>query len=185
MRVLKLVSILSVFGLSLASSQAAAAQCGDVLNHSMQQLRSKETVDLCESFHDKTLLIVNTASKCGFTPQFKALQALSEKYASKGLVVLGFPSDDFMQEHNDEAKTAEVCYINYGVKFPMFSTSPVRGDDANPVFKALIAKTGEKPSWNFNKYLVSKGETTVKHFGSKVSPDDPAFIAEVEKMLAQ
>lgn len=185
MRILNRVTMASVLGLSLISGAALAAQCGDILNHSMQQLRSKETVDLCESFQDKTLLIVNTASKCGFTPQFKALQALSEKYKEKGLVVLGFPSDDFMQEHKDEAKTAEVCYINYGVKFPMFSTSPVRGSDANPVFKALIAKTGEKPSWNFNKYLVSKGETTVKHFGSKVTPDDPAFIAELEKMLAQ
>ena len=110
MRVLKFMSMLSLLGMAVISTQAAAAQCGDVLNHSMQQLRSKETVDLCESFQDKTLLIVNTASKCGFTPQFKALQALSEKYKDKGLVVLGFPSDDFMQEHNDEAKTAEVCY---------------------------------------------------------------------------
>lgn len=180
------LSLAAVFTVpALFSVSAQAAQCGDVLNHSMQQLRSKETVDLCESYQDKTLLIVNTASKCGFTPQFKELQALAEKYADKGLVVLGFPSDDFMQEHDDEAKTAEVCYINYGVKFPMFSTSPVRGDDANPVFKALIKKTGEQPSWNFNKYLVSKGESSVKHFGSKVKPSDPAFIAEIEKMLAQ
>ncbi len=167
------------------SALVQANQCGEILSHSMQQLRSKETVDLCEQFKDKTLLIVNTASKCGFTPQFKELQALQEKYADKGLVVLGFPSDDFMQEHDDEGKTAEVCYINYGVKFPMFSTSAVRGDDANPVFKALIAKTGEKPSWNFNKYLVSKGEQSVQHFGSKVSPMDADFIAEVEKALAK
>ncbi len=162
-----------------------AAECGDILGHSVQKLRTKETVDLCESYKNKTLLIVNTASKCGFTPQFKELQALQEKYADKGLVVLGFPSDDFMQEHNDEDKTAEVCYINYGVKFPMFKTSPVRGDDANPVFKALIAKTGEKPSWNFNKYLVSKDEQQVQHFGSKVGPLDANFITELEKVLAK
>jgi len=173
---------------ALCLGQAAlvqANQCGDILGHSIQQLRSKETIDLCEEYKNKTLLIVNTASKCGFTPQFKELQALSEKYADKGLVVLGFPSDDFMQEHDDEEKTAEVCYINYGVKFPMFSTSAVRGDDVNPVFKALIAKTGEKPSWNFNKYLVSKDEQSVMHFGSKVSPADADFVAAVEKMLAQ
>ena len=163
---------------------ALANQCGDILGHSMQQLNTRESVDLCDSFKGKTLLVVNTASKCGFTPQFKELQALSEKYADKGLVVLGFPSDDFMQEHDDEAKTAEGCYINYGVKFPMFSTSAVRGDDVNPVFKALIAKSGEKPSWNFNKYLVSADEQTVKHFGSRTAPDDKAFIAELEKMLA-
>jgi len=176
-----LLSILFV----VPSSFAMAAECGNILNHSMQKLRTKETVDLCESYKDKTLLIVNTASKCGFTPQFKELQVLQEKYADKGLVVLGFPSDDFMQEHNDEEKTAEVCFLNYGVKFPMFKTSAVRGDDANPVFKALIAKTGEKPSWNFNKYLVSKGEQQVQHFGSKVGPLDADFITELEKVLAK
>lgn len=164
---------------------AAANQCIDVLNHSMQQLKTKETVDLCEAYQGKTLLIVNTASKCGFTPQFKALQAMYEQYSAKGLVVLGFPSDDFMQEHNDEAKTADVCYLDYGVKFPMFSTSPVRGDDANPVFKTLIARTGEQPAWNFNKYLVSKDGKVVKHFGSRTSPSDPAFVKEVEALLAQ
>ncbi len=167
------------------SSAVLANQCGEILSHTVQKLRTKETVDLCESYKDKTLLIVNTASKCGFTPQFKELQALQEKYADKGLVVLGFPSDDFMQEHNDEEKTAEVCYLNYGVKFPMFKTSAVRGDDANPIFKALIAKTGEKPSWNFNKYLVSKDEQQVQHFGSKVGPMDADFITELEKVLAK
>ncbi|WP_337881193.1 glutathione peroxidase [Rheinheimera sp.] len=177
MKLVLLIAGLSVSGMALANS------CGEILSHSMPQLRSKETVDLCEAYQGKTLLIVNTASKCGFTPQFKALQALQEKYQDKGLVVLGFPSDDFMQEHDDAEKTAEVCYINYGVKFPMFSTSAVRGDDANPVFKALIAKTGEKPSWNFNKYLVSADEKTVKHFGSRTAPDDTAFIKEVEAML--
>lgn len=92
--------------------------------------------------------------------------------------------NDFRQEHNDEEKTAEVCYLTYGVEFPMFSTTSVRGDNANPVFKALIAKTGESPAWNFNKYLVSKDEQQVVHFGSRTSPDDAKFIAELEKMLA-
>ena len=160
------------------------AACGDILNHSMQKLHSKDTVDLCEAFAGKTLLIVNTASHCGFTPQFKGLQELSEKYADKGLVVLGFPSDDFLQEEDDEGKTAEICYLNYGVKFPMFKTSEVRGDKASPVFKALIAKTGEKPAWNFNKYLVSADEKQVVYFGSRVKPDDAEFLAQLEKMLA-
>src|SRR3990167_6721142 len=166
-----------------ASGVAFANSCGEILGHSLPQLRKKETLDLCETYKGKTLLIVNTASKCGFTPQFKSLQSLYEKYKDQGLVVLGFPSDDFMQEHDDAEKTAEVCYINYGVTFPMFATSAVRGDDVNPVFKALIAKTGEKPSWNFNKYLVSKDEQQVKDFGSKVSPDDAAFVSEVEALL--
>ncbi|MFC4655641.1 MULTISPECIES: glutathione peroxidase [Rheinheimera] len=177
---MKLVLLIAALGFS---AHALANSCGEILSHSMPQLRSKETVDLCDAYQGKTLLIVNTASKCGFTPQFKALQALQEKYQDKGLVVLGFPSDDFMQEYDDEEKTAEVCYINYGVKFPMFATTAVRGKDVNPVFKALIAKTGEKPSWNFNKYLVSADEKTVKHFGSKTAPDDAAFVKEVEAML--
>ncbi|MDP5137738.1 glutathione peroxidase [Rheinheimera baltica] len=166
------------------STSVMANQCGDILGHSMQQLNTRESVDLCDSYKGKTILMVNTASKCGFTPQFDALEALYQKYQDKGFVVLGFPSDSFKQEYDDAEKTAEVCYLTYGVKFPMFSSSKVKGDDANPVFKALIAKTGETPSWNFNKYLVSGDEQTVKHFGSRTSPDDKDFIAELEKMLA-
>lgn len=169
---------------ALLTLPAAASQCKDILSHSMQQLNTRETIDLCDSYQGKTLLIVNTASKCGFTPQFDALEALYQRYQDKGLVVLGFPSDSFKQEYDDAGKTAEVCYLTYGVKFPMFASSKVRGDDANPVFKALIAKSGESPSWNFNKYLVSSDEQTVKHFGSRTAPDDKDFIAELEKMLA-
>lgn len=168
----------------LLSLPAIANQCGEILGHSMQQLSTRESVNLCDSFKGKTLLIVNTASKCGFTPQFDALEALYQKYQDKGLVVLGFPSDSFKQEYADAEKTAEVCYLTYGVKFPMFASSKVKGDEANPVFKALIAKTGETPSWNFNKYLVSSDEQTVKHFGSRTAPDDKDFIVELEKMLA-
>ncbi|MEE2022669.1 glutathione peroxidase [Alkalimonas mucilaginosa] len=176
------------FGVAVAaivfSGQLLASQCGAVLGHSMQQLNTRESVDLCSEFKGKTLLVVNTASRCGFTPQFDALQQLYQNYREQGLVVLGFPSNDFRQEHSDEARTAEVCYLDYGVEFPMFSTTPVRGRNANPVFRALIDKSGEQPSWNFNKYLVSADEQTVLHFGSRVSPTDPAFVAELEKLLA-
>jgi len=178
-----LVLGMGLLGLSLLPQTASAAQCGAVLSHSVQQLKTRETVDLCEQFQGKILLVVNTASKCGFTPQFEALEQLYQKYKDQGLVVLGFPSNDFRQEHSDEEKTAEVCYLTYGVEFPMFSTTSVRGDAANPVFKALIAKTGESPSWNFNKYLVSKDEQKVLHFGSRVNPADPKFIAELEQLL--
>jgi glutathione peroxidase len=178
--------ILSTVALAatLLSGNVLANQCGDILGHSMQQLNTRESVNLCDSYQGKTILVVNTASKCGFTPQFDALEALYQKYQDKGLVVLGFPSDSFKQEYDDAEKTAEVCYLTYGVKFPMFASSKVKGDDANPVFKALIAKTGETPSWNFNKYLISADEQTVKHFGSRTAPDDKDFIAELEKMLA-
>ena len=169
---------------SVLAAPAMANQCGEILSHAMQQLNTRETVDLCEQYQGKTVLVVNTASKCGFTKQFEGLEALYQKYQEKGLVVLGFPSDSFKQEYDDAEKTAEVCYLTYGVKFPMFTTTKVKGDEANPVFKALIAKTGETPSWNFNKYLVSSDEQTVKHFGSRTAPDDKDFIAELEKMLA-
>ncbi len=174
----------TVLAMALCSLPLFASQCGDILGHSMQQLNSRESVDLCDSYQGKTLLVVNTASKCGFTKQFDGLEALYQKYQHKGLVILGFPSDSFKQEYDDAEKTAEVCYLTYGVKFPMFASSKVKGDDANPVFKALIARTGEAPSWNFNKYLVSSDEQTVKHFGSRTAPDDKAFIAELEKMLS-
>ena len=171
-------------GASLMATSVLANQCGDILGHSMQQLKTRESIDLCQEYQGKTLLIVNTASKCGFTPQFDALEALYQKYQTAGLVILGFPSDSFKQEYDDAEKTAEVCYLTYGVQFPMFASSKVRGDDANPVFKALISKTGEAPSWNFNKYLVSADEQNVKHFGSRTTPDDKDFIVELEKMLA-
>lgn len=182
MKIFTLSTLMIAATLTLAP-KAEAAQCGAVLSHSMQQLKTRESVDLCDEFQGKTLLVVNTASKCGFTPQFEALEALYQRYKDQGLVVLGFPSNDFRQEHSDEAKTAEVCYLTYGVEFPMFSTTSVRGDSANPVFKALIAKTGQSPSWNFNKYLVSSDEQQVLHFGSRVSPDDPKFIAQLEQLL--
>ncbi|SNY55740.1 glutathione peroxidase [Arsukibacterium tuosuense] len=174
----------AVLATSVISTSAIANQCGEILGHAMQQLNTRETVDLCEQYQGKTVLVVNTASKCGFTKQFEGLEALYQKYQDKGLVVLGFPSDSFKQEYDDAEKTAEVCYLTYGVKFPMFTTTKVKGDEANPVFKALIAKTGETPSWNFNKYLISSDEQIVKHFGSRTAPDDKDFIAELEKMLA-
>lgn len=174
----------AVLATSLFAAPAMANQCGEILSHAMQQLNTRETVDLCEQYQGKTVLVVNTASKCGFTKQFEGLEALYQKYQEQGLVVLGFPSDSFKQEFDDAEKTAEVCYLTYGVKFPMFTTTKVKGDEANPVFKALIAKTGETPSWNFNKYLISSDEQTVKHFGSRTAPDDKDFIAELEKMLA-
>ena len=180
-------TLLSAVALTAAmlAAPAMANQCGDILGHSMQQLNTRESVDLCDTFKGKTLLVVNTASKCGFTPQFDALEALYEKYKDQGLVVLGFPSDSFKQEYDDAEKTAEVCYLTYGVKFPMFASSKVKGNDANPIFKALIAKTGETPSWNFNKYLVSADEQSVVHFGSRTKPDDKDFISAIESMLLQ
>ena len=162
----------------------ALAECPAYLNQDLRKLRSKETINICKDFAGKPLLIVNTASHCGFTPQFKGLQALHEKFKDKGLVLIGFPSNDFHQEAKAEEETAEVCYINYGVKFTMVSESSVKGADANPIFKELTRQT-KAPSWNFNKYLVKPDGTVVEHFGSTTTPESSALNKAIEKVLAE
>ncbi|WP_440054033.1 glutathione peroxidase [Pseudoalteromonas sp. T1lg65] len=165
------------------SSYTSAQQCDDFTNVELRKLRSSDSINLCE-FKDKPLLIVNTASNCGFTGQFEGLEKLHQKYKDKGLVVLGFPSDDFFQEEDDEKATAEVCFINYGVTFNMMSTSPVRGSDANPVFKHLNEKTSS-PNWNFYKYLVSADRQSIQRFNSRVEPMSEELTTAIEKLLSQ
>ena len=171
--------LLALISMSLP---ALASTCPDYLQHSMRKLHSEKNVDLCELTQGKPVLIVNTASNCGFTPQFEALEALNKEYKDRGLVVIGFPSDDFFQEENDESKTAKVCFINYGVTFTMLTTSEVRGSGANPVFKYLADKSGS-PKWNFYKYLVSADGKTVQQFNSRVTPDSPELKKAIESVL--
>ena len=163
-------------------SAVAQASCPDYLNHEMRRLHSQESVNLCEVTAGKPVLIVNTASHCGFTPQFKGLEALHQSYKDQGLVVLGFASDSFKQEADSEAKAADVCFVNYGVSFTMLAPTPVRGDAANPVFEALGAAAGE-PRWNFNKYLVDGDGTVIEHFDSSTGPDSAQMTAAIEKVL--
>ncbi|MFB2619349.1 glutathione peroxidase [Shewanella mangrovisoli] len=167
---------------SLLSTSAFAATCPSYLDVEMRKLHSDEKINLCELTQGKPVLLVNTASNCGYTPQFKALEALHKEYKDKGLVVIGFPSDDFFQEENDEKDTAKVCYINYGVTFTMLATSPVRGSDANSVFKYLGDKAGS-PKWNFYKYVVSGDGNTVQQFNSKVKPDSAELKQAIESVL--
>ncbi|MCF2916031.1 MULTISPECIES: glutathione peroxidase [unclassified Pseudoalteromonas] len=159
----------------------ASSQCDDFTNVTMRKLRSKESINFCE-FKDKPLLIVNTASNCGFTGQFEGLEAIHKEYKDQGLVVLGFPSDDFFQEEDDEKDTAKVCFINYGVTFNMLATSAVRGSDANPIFKHLNEATSS-PNWNFYKYLVSADRTTVQRFNSKTKPQSQTLRDAIEAEL--
>ncbi|MDI5836171.1 glutathione peroxidase [Shewanella xiamenensis] len=167
---------------SLMSTSALAATCPSYLDVEVRKLHSEQSVNLCELTQGKPVLLVNTASNCGYTPQFKALEALHQQYKDKGLVVIGFPSDDFFQEENDEKDTAKVCYINYGVTFTMLATSPVRGSDANSVFKYLGDKAGS-PKWNFYKYVVSGDGNTVQQFNSKVNPDSAELKQAIESVL--
>ncbi|NMP78541.1 glutathione peroxidase [Pseudoalteromonas arctica] len=159
-------------------NKTSTQDCQDFTNVDIRKLRSKESINLCQ-FKNKPLLIVNTASNCGFTYQFKGLEALYQQYKEKGLVVLGFPSDDFFQEEDNEKETAKVCFVNYGVTFPMFATSKVRGSEANPIFKYLNEQTSS-PNWNFYKYLVSADRKTVLRFNSKVAPNSEQMITAIE-----
>ena len=171
-----------IFSVALIFGSAAHAGCPDYLDHSMRKLHSKEQVNLCETQAGKPMLIVNTASHCGYTPQFKGLEALYQKYREQGLVVVGFASDDFRQEAKDEAKAAEVCYVNYGVTFTMIAPSHVKGAAANPVFRELASQS-QAPSWNFNKYLVDDSGQVVQHFGSNTRPDSKVMQAAIESVL--
>ncbi len=169
----------------LATSFTASANtCPDVLKFMKRKLNSQETVNMCKEFQGKTLLIVNTASYCVFTPQFEGLEAMYEQYKSQDFVVLGFPLHEFNQEAKDEGKTAELCELTYGVKFPMFEPTDVKGENADPMYRMLAEATGEAPSWNFNKYLVDKQGNILKHYPSKVTPSDDVLINDVEKALA-
>jgi glutathione peroxidase len=162
---------------------AAAAACPALLDHRVPRLQDDAPQNLCR-YTGKVLLIVNTASYCGFTSQFEGLEALNAKYSARGLVVLGFPSNDFQQEDRDAKKTADVCFNTYGVKFPMFATMPVRGAGAHPLFAQLAKATGQPPAWNFNKYLVGRDGTPLAHFGSGAQPTGSALAGAIERALA-
>ncbi len=161
---------------------AAPQACPAYLDHEFRKLHSSQKVNLCTAFAGKPMLIINTASHCGFTPQFKGLEALHRRYGNRGLAVIGFPSNDFRQEASNEAETADVCYVNYGVTFTMLAPSPVTGSGANPVFRELNRRAGE-PGWNFNKYLVSADGTKVQQFGSRVAPESEELTRAIEQLL--
>ena len=166
-----------------SASAGAAAACPALLNHTFNRLQDEKPQALCQ-YSGKVLLVVNTASYCGFTGQFEGLEALNAKYASRGLVVLGFPSNDFKQEDADAKKTAEVCFNTYGVKFPMFTDTRVKGGSAHPLFAELARTTGSQPSWNFNKYLVGRDGKPIAHFGSLTKPDSGKLTSAIETALA-
>ncbi len=172
----------SVLAIGLLGAGAVFADCPAYLDHDLRKLHSNDMVNLCQVSGGKPVLIVNTASHCGYTPQFKQLELLYKKYHEQGLEVVGFASDDFRQEANDEEQAAEVCYVNYGVTFTMLAPSHVRGDEANPVFRELAQQT-QAPGWNFNKYLVDRSGKVVMHFDSNTAPDSPVLTQAIESVL--
>ena len=181
-----LMTLSLALGLMMVSAvvPAAASECPALLNHKFNRLQDDSPQNLCQ-YSGKVVLVVNTASYCGFTKQYKGLEQLYSKYKDKGLVVLGFPSNDFgSQEPGSAKQIAEFCENTYGVKFPMFAKSSVKGDQVNPLYAELIKASGTTPKWNFYKYLIDRSGQGVKSYSSLTEPDDRDLIKDIEKALA-
>ncbi|MES2564733.1 MAG: glutathione peroxidase [Pseudomonadota bacterium] len=174
-------SLLSLF--LMLTSLTAHAACSPLLDVKIPTLIADAT-SLCQ-YEGKVLLVVNTASECGYTPQYKELEALHRRYKDKGLVVLGFPSNDFSQEQGSNKDIAAFCEINYGVSFPMFAKSQVAKGSINPFYERLAQASNNRPRWNFHKYLVDRKGEKVLSFTSAMTPSDPRLVKEIERLLVQ
>lgn len=161
----------------------ATPPCPVTLQHTFPRLQDERPQSLCQ-YAGKVLLVVNTASYCGFTPQYKGLEALHARYKDKGLVVLGFPSNDFEQETGDNRQIADFCESTFGVKFPMFAKTSVTGARAAPFYRQLAAQSGQSPRWNFHKYLLGRDGRVVASYASQVGPEDRTVIKDIEKQLS-
>jgi glutathione peroxidase len=169
---------------TLAPAAARGADCPALLQHTMPRLQDEAPQPLCQ-YAGKVLLMVNTASQCGFTPQYEGLEALHSTYAARGLVVMGFPSNDFgQQEPGDAKKIGETCFNVYGVRFPMFGKIVVKGAGAHPLYTQLAKAGGQAPAWNFHKYLVDRQGRVVASYESKVEPQDRRITARIDALLA-
>ena len=167
---------------SAPSAAALQSACPGVLNYRVSRLQDEKPQDLCQ-YAGQVVLVVNTASFCGFTPQYKGLEALYDQYKSRGLVVLGFPSNDFSQEPKSNADIADFCESTFGVKFPMFTKTAVKGESAAPLFKLLAKRTNTTPKWNFYKYLISRDGQKIWSYSSMTTPQDKEFLAQLELAL--
>lgn len=182
MQILARLSMLALLSLPFAAQAAEA--CPALLEHAFKRLPSGQSESLCQH-KGKVVLVVNTASRCGFTPQFDGLQKIYDEYKARGFVVLGFPSNDFNQELAEGQKIADFCRLNYGVDFPMFEKTSVKGANANPFYKALIKASGSEPMWNFHKYLIARDGKTVVPLHSRIEPDGREMRMKIESMLGQ
>lgn len=165
----------------LTATSMANAACSELYNHQFTTLQG-DKINLCD-YQDKPILVVNTASKCGFTPQFESLEGLYSNYKDKGLLVVGFPSNDFRQEYSSDKQIGDFCKMTYSVKFPMITKTSVTGANANPFYKQLAGKTGQAPSWNFFKYVVMPGGKEVYAYSSDVRPDAPEIMSKIKAGL--
>jgi glutathione peroxidase len=166
---------------ALLGAGHAAQVCPDLLNHRYTTLQGKP-IDLCQ-YANRPIMVVNTASKCGYTPQFEKLEALHRRFRDRGLLVIGFPSNDFNQELSSNREIAEFCRLTYFVEFPMVERGAVTGAGADPFFRKLAALAGAAPQWNFHKYLIAPDAKTVYSFRSQVEPDGAEIMGRLKPML--
>ncbi|MGV6827693.1 MAG: glutathione peroxidase [bacterium] len=158
--------------------------CEKLGDTSFQLLGSSEKLEICNTYRGKVLLVVNTASQCMFTPQYEGLETLHQKYANDGLVILGFPSNDFgAQEPGENSAIKSFCQLNYGVSFPMFAKTTLKGDQINPLYKVLIELSGTKPRWNFHKYLIGRNGELVGSYSSWTKPLSRSLVNDIERAL--
>jgi glutathione peroxidase len=177
--------LFALAGLAVLPAQAVdAPSCPATLQHTFDRLQDEKPQSLCQ-YSGKVLLVVNTASYCGFTSQYKGLEDLHARLKDRGLVVLGFPSNDFAQETGNNRQIADFCENTFGVKFPMFAKSSVTGAQASPFFRQLAEATRQKPRWNFYKYLIGRDGKVVGAYSSMTGPDDKGLKREIERLLAQ
>jgi glutathione peroxidase len=162
---------------------ASAGECPALLNHTFPGLLDEQPQALCQ-YRGKVILVVNTASFCGYTSQYDGLEKLYARLKDKGLVVLGFPSNDFGgQEPGGSKEIADLCRLTYGVEFPMLGKTQVRGKDANPFYRQLTQITGSAPGWNFHKYLINRDASKVVAYASSMTPDDKELLKKIDEFL--
>lgn len=169
---------------AMTAPATSKATCPTLLNNTFPRLQDDKPESLCQ-YAGKVILVVNTASYCGFTPQYKGLEALYRTYGKQGLVMLGFPSNDFHQEMDDSAKIATFCKDTYNVQFPMFAPSHVTEPKPNALYEQLIRATGDQPKWNFYKYLIGRDGKVVGVYSSLVTPENKDFVAKIRTLIAQ
>ena len=185
-RLSRAVRMAGLAGWALAGASVHAGEapsCPATLQHTFDRLQDEKPQSLCQ-YSGKVVLIVNTASYCGFTGQYQGLEALYARYKDRGLVVLGFPSNDFAQEKGSNKEIADFCENTFGVKFPMFAKSSVKGPEASPLYRQLAQLSGGAPRWNFHKYLLGRNGQLVESYSSLTAPDSKGLVRAIEQQLA-
>jgi len=185
MRILYLISTITFLSFGAIGHASEGSKCAPLLDHKVRTLNDTNSVHLCKTYKNQVLLVVNTASKCGYTPQYEGLEKLYQNLKDQGFAVLGFPSNDFAgQEPGNEAQVQNFCRLTYGVEFPMFEKTVVKEGGASPFYAALAEKAGTAPQWNFHKYLIGRDGNLIASFPSRITPESAELNTAIQKALA-